>query len=195
MAQLEVRAHLPRRLRQWDRVAPGAGSLLSVLQSPAPAPGARLRHAGRPVSAPVNKEKVITMMGGATPHAPRDLTLFSSRVDDFALVVFSDCRTIVELDRRIGQRRDATRAPTQARSGWRPSGRLLVSPLHHLRTVEILSKRWGTPRCLQYHSPPATSCIYGASTSITLFREEPYFYGIPVIDGGLENEASARRCP
>jgi hypothetical protein len=30
------------------------------------------------------------------------------------------------LDRGTGQRRDATRAPTQARSGWRPSGRLLV---------------------------------------------------------------------
>src|ERR1039457_7221470 len=29
-------------------------------------------------------------------------------------------RTMEELDRRIGQRRDATRAPNQARSGWRP---------------------------------------------------------------------------
>src|SRR6516165_3483821 len=42
-----------------------------------------------------------------------------------------------ELDRRIGQRRDATRAPTQARSGWRPSGRLLDSPPHHLRNGEV----------------------------------------------------------
>src|ERR1019366_425268 len=37
-------------------------------------------------------------------------------------------RTMEELDRRIGQRRDATRAPNQARSGWRPSGRLLGKP-------------------------------------------------------------------
>lgn len=49
------------------------------------------------------------------------------------------------LDRRVGQRRDATRAPTQARSGWWPPDRLLVSPLHHLRTTDILSKRWGPP--------------------------------------------------
>jgi hypothetical protein len=52
---------------------------------------------------------------------------------------------MVRLDRRIGQRRDATRAPIQARSGWRPPGRLLVSPPHHLRTGEFLSKRWGPP--------------------------------------------------
>src|SRR5208283_4445850 len=31
-------------------------------------------------------------------------------------------------------------------TGWRPSGRLLVSPLHHLRTAEIPSKRWGPPQ-------------------------------------------------
>jgi integrase len=86
------------------------------------------------------------MMGGAAPHAPRDLTQFSSRVDGFSFVTIRDCRTMEGLDRRIGQRRDATRAPTQARSGWRPSGRLLVSPLHHLRTAEILSKRWGPPQ-------------------------------------------------
>jgi hypothetical protein len=63
-----------------------------------------------------------------------------------ALVVISDRCKMERLDRRIGQRRDATRAPTQARSGWRPSGRLLVSPLHHLRTGQILSNRWGPPQ-------------------------------------------------
>jgi hypothetical protein len=66
-------------------------------------------------------------MGGSAPQTPWDLALFSSRVDDFSLVYISDRRTMERLDRRIGQRRDATRAPTQARSGWRPSGRLLVS--------------------------------------------------------------------
>ena len=40
--------------------------------------------------------------------------------------------------------RERPRAPTQARSGWRPSGRLLERPLHHLRTTEMLSKRWGS---------------------------------------------------
>ena len=85
------------------------------------------------------------MMGGAAPHTPWDLSLFFSRVDGFAFATIRDWRKIEGLDRRIGQRRDATRAPIQARSGWRPSGRLLVSPLHHLRTAEILSRRWGPP--------------------------------------------------
>ncbi|MGO9966654.1 MAG: hypothetical protein ACLPY2_05245, partial [Bryobacteraceae bacterium] len=51
--------------------------------------------------------------------------------------------------------RDATRAPIQARNGWRPSGRLLVSPLHHLRTGKILSKRWGPP----HRNAPKNSAI------------------------------------
>jgi transposase InsO family protein len=63
MAQFEVRAHLSRRLRQRGGPAPGVGSLLPLLQPSAPAPGARLPHAGRPVPAPVNKEKAIAMMG------------------------------------------------------------------------------------------------------------------------------------
>src|SRR5262249_48525970 len=33
----------------------------------------------------------------------------------------------------------------EARSGWRPSGRFLDSPLHHLRKSEILSKQPGPP--------------------------------------------------
>jgi putative transposase len=136
----------PGDFASWGRSVPGAGSLLPFLQPPAPAPGARLPPAGRSVPASLNQEKVIAIMGGAAPQAPRDLSLFSSRVDDSSCLVFSDCRTMERLDRRTGQRRDATRAPNQARSGWRPSGRLLVSPLHHLRTAESLSKRWGPPQ-------------------------------------------------
>jgi hypothetical protein len=89
-------------------------------------------------------------MGGFAPHAPQDLSLFSSRVDDFVLAVTGDCRTMEGLDRRIGQRRDATRAPIQARSGWRPSGRLLDNPSHHLRTAEILSKQPRPPHPKQF---------------------------------------------
>jgi len=36
-------------------------------------------------------------------------------------------------------------SPSQARNGWRPPGSLRVSPLHHLRTAEILSKQPGPP--------------------------------------------------
>jgi len=68
------------------------------------------------------------MMGGSAPQTPRDLALFLTRMDDFSFLAAHDCRTMEGLDRRIGQRRDATRAPTQARNGWRPSGRLLVTP-------------------------------------------------------------------
>ena len=46
----------------------------------------------------------------------------------------------------VGQPRDATRAPIQARNGWRPSGRLLVTPPHHLTSGQILSNLWGPPQ-------------------------------------------------
>jgi hypothetical protein len=68
------------------------------------------------------------MMGDAVPQTPWDLPLFSSRVDVFGFTGSGTCRTLETLDRRIGQRRDATRAPIQARSGWRPSGRLPYQP-------------------------------------------------------------------
>src|SRR6185295_4164958 len=132
VALVEVRVDLPRRLRQRGGTAAGAGSLLSFLQSPASAPGARVPHAGPTVPATVNKEKSVVMMGGSAPQTPRDLALFRP---EWMILFFADSRswlTIGGLDRRVGQRRDATRAPTQARNGWRPSGRLLVTPQHHL---------------------------------------------------------------
>src|SRR6476646_4820908 len=124
MAQPEVRTHLPRRLRQRGRSVPSAGPLLPFLQSPAPPPGARLPHAGSSVPAPINKEKIIAMMGGSAPQTPRDLALLFSRMDGFCFSDLRSCRTLERLDRRIGQRRNATRAPIQARNGWRPSGQI-----------------------------------------------------------------------
>src|SRR6202162_1015105 len=148
VAIVEVRVDLPRRLRQRGGPTAGAGSLLPLLQSSAPAPGARLPHAGTTVPATVNKEKSAVMMGGSAPQTPRDLALFRP---EWMILFFADwrcCRTMERLDRRIGQRRDATRAPTQARNGWRPSGRLLVIPPHHLSAGQILSNLWGPPRPL-----------------------------------------------
>src|SRR3989454_4524479 len=143
---VKYEAHLSRRLRQWRGVIPGARWLLPLLQPSAPAPGARLPHAGRSVPAPpVNKEEGIVLMGGFAPPTPQDLAQFFYQSGWFCLASIHDCRKMEELDRRIGQRRDATRAPNQARSGWRPSGRLLDSPPHHLRNGKILSKQWGPP--------------------------------------------------
>src|ERR1039457_712071 len=68
----------------------------------------------------------------------------------FCLPVLPSCFIIGKLDRRIGQRRDATRAPTQARNGWRPSGRLLVTPPHHLSDGQNLSNLWGPPQCYDF---------------------------------------------
>ena len=78
------------------------------------------------------KEKGVLLMGDFVPQAPQDLSLFLPEWIIFPLPVLRACLIIGELDRRIGQRRDATRAPIQARNGWRPSGRLLVTPPHHL---------------------------------------------------------------
>src|ERR1700689_1022285 len=126
VALAQIRAHLSRRLRHRPRTVPGARELLPLLQLPTSAPGARLSNAGRPVSTPKEKEEVILIMGAPPPN-PWDLSLFSSRMDTFLFTGIESCRTIEMLDRRIGQRRDATRAPTQARNGWRPHGRLLKS--------------------------------------------------------------------
>jgi hypothetical protein len=67
-------------------------------------------------------------------------------MDGFYFSDLRSCRTLERLDRRIGQRRDATRAPNQARNGLRPSGRLLVTPPHHLKGGQILSNLWGPPQ-------------------------------------------------
>ena len=85
------------------------------------------------------------MMGGFAPPTPQDLSLFLPEWMFFCLPVLPSCFIIGKLDRRIGQRRDATRAPTQARNGWRPSGRLLVTPPHHLSDGQNLSNLWGPP--------------------------------------------------
>ncbi len=59
---------------------------------------------------------------GALPPYPRALALFSSRMDGFYFSGLRSCLTMERLDRRVGQRRDATRAPNQARNGRRPHG-------------------------------------------------------------------------
>jgi hypothetical protein len=53
------------------------------------------------------------------------------------------CLTIELPGRRIGQRRDATRAPNQVRNGWRLPSRLLFSPPLHLSNSQKLSRLWG----------------------------------------------------
>src|SRR5579864_753143 len=128
VALAQVRADLSRRLRHRPGTVSGTGKLFPLLQSPAPAPVARLPNAGRPVSAQTQKEEVVVMMGDAVPQAPWDLSLSFSRMDAFLFTANGTCRTIEMLDRKIGQRRDATRAPIQARNGWRPHGRRLGQP-------------------------------------------------------------------
>ena len=61
-------------------------------------------------------------MGDAVPQTPWDLPLLLSRMDAFCFTRNGTCRTIDLLARRIGQRRDATRAPMQVRNGWRTFG-------------------------------------------------------------------------
>jgi hypothetical protein len=49
-----------------------------------------------------------------------------TRMDGFCFPDLRSCRTLAWIGGQGG--RDATRAPNQARNGWRPSGRLLVKP-------------------------------------------------------------------
>src|ERR1700674_493715 len=120
VAFAQVRADLPRRLRHRPGAVPGAGELFPLLQSPASAPGAGLPDARGSVPAQIQKEEVILLMGDAVPQAPWDLALLSSRMDAFRFTRNGACRTIDLLARRIGQRRDAPRAPMQVRNGWGP---------------------------------------------------------------------------
>ena len=168
MAIAEVRTHLSRRLRRWTATVRGAGALLPLLQSPAPTPGAGLQNARGSVPPRVNKETPVIEMGALPPN-PRDLAQFFARMDDFAFVLTAVRRTMETLDRRVGQRRDATRAPIQVRNGWRSHDRLLLTPPpRHLRTVVFLSNRWGplhsrsfrrsrktsSPGCSRFHRCP-----------------------------------------
>src|SRR5579863_5022779 len=73
VALAQVRADLPRRLRQRPRSVPGAGELFPLLQPSAAAPGARLSDAGRSVPAQIQKEEDTLLMGDAVPQAPWDL--------------------------------------------------------------------------------------------------------------------------
>src|ERR1044072_4464159 len=94
VALSEVRVDLPRRLRQRGRVTASAGSLLSLLQSSATASGAGLPYAGRTVSATVNKEEGVVMMGGSAPQTPRDLPLFRPEWTHLFFAHSRHCRTM-----------------------------------------------------------------------------------------------------
>src|SRR5260370_6612510 len=123
VALSQIRVDLSPRLRHRPRTVPGAGELLPLLQSSASASVARVSDAGRPVPAQIQNEEVILMMGAPPPN-PRDLAPLFSRMDDaFRFTGNRTSRTIEMLDRRVGQRTDATRTPIQARNGGRPHGR------------------------------------------------------------------------
>src|ERR1700683_3830981 len=143
VALAQVRTDLPRRLRHRPGSVPGPGKLFPLLQSSTSAPGARLSNAGRLVPAQTQKEEVLVLMGALPPN-PRDLALSFSRMDVFLFTGNSTCRTIERLDRRIGQRRDATRAPIQARNGWRPHGRRLGQPVPPSKDCRIFVQTMGS---------------------------------------------------
>ena len=65
------------------------------------------------------------MMGDAVPQTPG---IYRFRFQNGCFLYCKHAVTIEMLDRNIGQRRDATRAPIQARNGWRPHGRRLGQP-------------------------------------------------------------------
>ena len=91
-------------------------------------------------------------MMGALPPNPRDLSLLFSRMDAFCFTRNGTCRTIEMLDRRIGQRRDATRAPIQARNGWRPSGRRPGQPAAPSKNGRIFVQPMGSTSVQRPHS-------------------------------------------
>ncbi len=67
---------------------------------------------------------------GAMPPNPRDLAPFLPEWIILLLLLHQYAVHWQRLIRRIGQRRDATRAPIQVRNGWRSHDRLLLTRRH-----------------------------------------------------------------
>jgi hypothetical protein len=84
-------------------------------------------------------------MGDAVPQTPWDLSLSFSRMDVFALLQTAPA---VQSRGLIGRQGYAGMRPERRFKSGMEGGltaAVLVSPPLHLRTVEILSKRWGPP--------------------------------------------------
>jgi hypothetical protein len=84
-------------------------------------------------------------MMGLVPQTPWDLSLSLSRTDVFFFTAYGTCRTIEMLHREVGQRRDATRAPIQARNGGRPPGRPLGQVATSSKDCRIFRPNDGVP--------------------------------------------------
>jgi hypothetical protein len=87
-------------------------------------------------------------MGDAVPQTPWDLSLSFSRMDVFALLQTAPA---VQSRGLIGRQGYAGMRPERRFKSGMEGGltaAVLVSPPLHLRTVEILSKRWGPPHCV-----------------------------------------------
>src|ERR1700689_3829313 len=127
VALFEVRADLSRRLRHRPGPVPGAAELFPLLQSRPATSGAGVQDTGGLVPASIQKEEVTFIMGTLPPN-PWDLALLFSRMDAFPFTRIGACPAIDLLARRIGLRRDWSRAPMQVRNGWRTSGSLRGQP-------------------------------------------------------------------
>src|SRR6202521_5673255 len=75
--------------------------------------------------------------------------LLFSRMDAFRFTRNGACRTIDLLARRVGQRRDATRAPMQVRNGWRPQRRLLGQPATPSKDCRFFVQTMGSTSLFQ----------------------------------------------
>src|SRR5215204_580696 len=128
LAHSEVRACVPARLRHARRVAKRASDILSTLQFSSSAPSSEVPHAGRgllPKQAAIRKGSYLNW--GSAPN-PGIYRCFLPEWMSFLLAGTSLWLTIGMLDRKTGQRRDATRAPIQARNGWRLYAASVYSP-------------------------------------------------------------------
>ena len=96
-----------------------------------------------------NKERILLYWGSA-PN-PGIYRCFLPEWMTFLLAGTSLSLTIEMLDRKTGQRRDATRAPIQARNGWRLYATTLYSPAPNKngrKTVQRMGSTSLRRRCL-----------------------------------------------
>src|SRR6202011_6384511 len=83
--------------------------------------------------------------GGRCPPDPLGFIAFVFQNGCFCFTANGTCRTIERLDRKTGLRRDATRAPIQARNGWRPHRRRFRPPASPVVQAVSFAHTMGSP--------------------------------------------------
>ena len=118
----QIRTDIPRRFRLGPRPLACARGVLRLLQPEAAAPSIRIQDASRLIYFSHKANIVLITQDLTIPHLW--IYRFLTRMECRPPRTGHNWSIIEMLDRRIGQRRDATRGPSQVRDGMAVSSRI-----------------------------------------------------------------------